>query len=194
MNSVDSSLAAFEIGSLALGYLVLNGIAQISGVRIVEGSVLAAGRFLVLVEGNAEALKATQQEVRRLCEVSRDDVLIDQEMIINPHQDLLPALYSLTQAELSGVLVVVETETVAALLSVAQILARGHGLKIIELKGTRGLQGKGLGFFTGEKKAALPGAEDARTHLRGALRTGRIEVIDQPAPAFREFFALTGNS
>lgn len=191
MQSVDTTLGVFEIGSIALGYQALASATRSAAVKVLEATPIRSSRFLILVEGTGADVKRAHSEVRRLCETFSADLLCDVELIEGPEANLLPALYSLAQVEMKESLLVVETDSVAGLLAVSQALLK-RGLEVIELKGVRGAFGRGLGFFTGPLSMTGPAAEEVRTRLKQAVREGRVEVIDQAVPGFRQFFNLTG--
>ncbi len=184
------SLGVFEVGSIALGYQALAAVTKDAAIQVLEASTVAPNRFLILLHAPHENIKAAENELRHSCEAPRKDGLVDHEVVASVHADLLPAFYSLSQQQLQDALVVVETDSVSGLVASAQTLLTSHSLTVIELKGTRGLQGKGIGFFTGPAAKVFPAAEDIRHRLKAAIRQGYVEVIANPSPSFRTFFQL----
>lgn len=192
MASADTALASFEIDSITLGYRALSLATADLKIRVLEAAAVREARFLLLIEGPVDTVINASGDIRRLCETFADDSLADFEIIENPHPRLLPALYSLEQTDMAESLIVMETDSVSGLLSVSQALLV-RGLEAIELKGGRGAFGGGVGFFTGPAMITAPAAEDARTRLKQAVRSGRVEVIDDASPTFREFFNISGS-
>ncbi len=184
------SLGVFDVGSIALGYQALGAVTQDATLQVLEASIVAPDRFLILLQGRIEKIRAAQAELGRVCETHSRDGLIDHEIVTDPATNLLSAFYSLSQQQLQEALLVVETDSVAGLVASAQTLLANHELSVLELKGTRGMQGKGLGFFTGASKKVFPAAEDIRHRLKAAVRQGRVEVIANPSSTFREFFQI----
>jgi hypothetical protein len=90
-------------------------------------------------------------------------------------------------------LLVIECQTVSGLLSAAHDLVSGFSLQVIELKMQRSCGG-GYGFFTGPSAACANAAELTRQKLKVALRDGRVELINNPPLAFREFFNFSGSA
>ena len=153
---------------------------------------MGPNHFVLLAQGNQDELGNALERIRHDLDGALAIEVIDQLLIPRPHAQLLPGIFSLVEQSMLESLVVVETQSASGLLAAAQLLMDGHGLKAIEIKLSR--LGFGLGFFTGEHDAALAAAEDARTHMRDSVRTGRIEVVSQPPSKFREFFNLDGVS
>ncbi len=191
MPSDGPALAVFEIGSVALGYQALAAASRHPGATIVEAAPVRADRFLILIQGPTSALRAAQADVRRLCETFAADLLEDLDLIEDPDERLLPALFSLSQRSVGESLLVVDADSTSGLLVVSQALLQ-NGLEVIELKGGRGAFGGGVGFFTGPAAITASAAEDARTRLKQAVRAGRVEVIDGAPASFRAFFNLDG--
>src|SRR5690606_3352863 len=120
MQTVDTAMVVFELGSIALGYQALATATRQKSSRVIEASPVKASRFLILLEGPADDLKTATAEVRRLCETFSNDLLVDVELLESADPRLLPALMSLAQVEMQESLIVVETDSVAGLIALAQ--------------------------------------------------------------------------
>jgi hypothetical protein len=192
--SLSTSLLVLEVSSIALGYAALAVLAAHADVRILDASPSGLGRFIILAQGELEILRDQLQKTRGKIDGTDAELVIDHELIEGADPEVLKALFSLAQNELEESLLVIETDTVAGLLSVSQILTQIHGLKPIDIKIQRGGNGGGYGFFTSSTAKVAPAAEDARTHLKSAMRKGHVETIENPVAGFRRFFNLSGKA
>ena len=186
--------AVLEIDSLALGYRVLEIALRAPGLKALDAGPVSGERFLIFLEGPSEGLRSVSAEVQRVCEQIARGIFVDHEIVENPQPSLIPGLFSLLRQDLGEALIIVETATVSGLVGASDVLMGWKGIEPIELKPGRGLQGKGMGFFSATSLAARPAAEAARVKLRVDGRQGRIEIIDKPSSGFYEFFNLSGRS
>jgi hypothetical protein len=189
MSTTAPSLACLEIRSLARGYQILNLLSQSHGVEILEGSPVDTQRFLILAEGDAAPLAKAVDEVTRRAPT----YFLDYEVIANPQPALRESLYSLHQADLSGSLLVVETDTASRILGCAQLVMNDHKMSLLEIKVGRGLRGQGLAFFSGANNDALAAKTAVEAILKGMNRGGFTEVISEPNQKFKSYFNLSGN-
>lgn len=188
------SIACFEIAAVSLGYKALDAITRRTGIRVLEASVLGPSRFMILCSGETRVLEGLHAPVRGALDGGAAGMFIDHEVIDQIEPQALEGLYALSQVSLNESLVVIECGTVCGLLASAHAMIRSGGLSVIEIKLHRGAGRGGYAFFTGSAEGCLLAAEDARTRLRNSLREGSVEVIDSPAPGFREFFNLSGEA
>ena len=199
MGNAQSVVGPFfcaEIASVPSGYQALNVLTQGEGVEILEASPIGARRFLILALGQETSLKQQVQELKTSFEghaLSSESKMIDQAFIDQVDSSVIESAFSLTQVNLEESLVALECATVSGLLSVAHVLTRDHGLKVIETRITRSGLGGGFALFTGTSEACAPAAEDARTHLKNAMREGTVEVIEAPTETFRSYFNFSGD-
>jgi hypothetical protein len=190
--SLLRSLLILEVASIAVGYTALAALTNHPDVRVLDASPSGLGRFMILVQGEQPVLREQLQKIRAQLDGGSNDLVVDHDLIEDFCPKALEAVFSLAQHELEESLVVAEADTVSGLLSLSQIMTHVHGLNPIDIKILRGAGGGGYGFFTGPTTKTAPAAEDARTHLKSAMRKGRIETIENPSDGFRRFFNLSG--
>lgn len=191
MKNSDTSILSLDLASrtpIAFGYRALELLTRRDDVRILEASPAGGGTFLILAAGEERTLQELMIEFRRTLDGASPDLVNDHELLGGASTLLLEALYSLTGEALDESLVVIECQTISALLSISNLLIEAHALKPIEIKVHRGPNSGGYAFFTGSSAACGPAAEDARTHLRASLRVGAVEVIEAPSAEFRRHF------
>jgi hypothetical protein len=189
MKTSGESIASFEFSSAGAGYRALDIITRRDEVQIIEASLHRAKHFLILAQGPADLLKQLRGDVLVVLEAEGQS-LVDFEMIQTPHASLLSSAYALAGAPLAEALLVLETETVSALLSASQRLLASHNLNAIEIRLSR--QGQTLGIFTGSAEQCAPAAADLRVLFQKQMREGSAQVIEKPTPKFREFFEISG--
>lgn len=181
-----TALLSIEMKSLTFGYRALDLVARRA--RILEATVIGAGRFLILAEGEVAALKSAFHDVHQ----AMDKEIVDHEVIDRADRRLLEATFSLAQMHLLKSLIVVEVESVSGLLSAASSLL-ASGIEIIEIKIHRAAFGGGYGFFTAaDEKLAAACAENVRTRLRQSMREGDVAIVEEPSAGLRAFFHLDG--
>lgn len=188
------SLMCLEFASVAAGYSALGALTKDESLRILDASPGGKGRFVVIVMGAPQALAEGHERAKAALEGAAIELLVDHVIFESFDSRALEAVFSLAQAELGEALVVVETETVSGLLALTQRLVSNHELVPIDVRIDRASAGGGHAFFTGPSLKVGPAAEDARTLLRGALRQGKVEIVDQPSKTFRLHFNLSGHS
>jgi hypothetical protein len=149
-------------------------------VKLLDAEPIGGGRFLILIRGSAKDLHLHAKDAA------------DFELIENIDQEVLDAVYSLAPTKITESLVVAETETAAAMFSLAQTLVAQHRLRPLEIRIRKSGPGGAYAYFTGTRLTCATAAEDARTHLNQKMRKGTIEVIDQPTALVRRLFADEG--
>lgn len=185
------TLLVLETRSITSGYRALDAITQNSRIRILEASPAGDRNFLILATGNDSAIKAAYDNAHEKLDGSGTQELIDHEIIPNIDQKVLDATYSLSSAQLSEALIVVDCDTVSGCLAIASSLIHSHKLEGIEIRIRRTGRGGAYGFFTGSIAECAPSAEEVRTRLRTTMREGSVELIENPTESFRAFFDPT---
>ena len=191
----SKSFACIEIGSVAVGYAAL---AKACGqpIEVIEASVVGGARFMILLRAEEAALNEAVLAARDAAIRGGDGDAPSCESEVLPREPdgLVDALYSLASQGLAESLAVCETGSMSAMLTVAGAMLGSAGVRAIEIKPLRGPGGGALGFFTGPSEEIGLAAETARSRLKTAGRSGRIETIDAPCSEFRAFFNLSGEA
>ncbi|MEK7356374.1 MAG: hypothetical protein AAB250_07985 [Bdellovibrionota bacterium] len=185
MKSFDTSLLVFEAKSLPAGLVAHEEIATFGDVRILEASVCGGGRFVILATGPSVALEAGLKAVH--AKLDPETAIVDQEVLDDVDRSVFDAIHSLTQQRLEQSLVAVETETASGAIAIARHLVKHHSLKPIAIKIRRSSSGAHA-YLTGSAEACGPAAEEARTLLRAASRTGSVEWFEKPSQALKSLF------
>jgi hypothetical protein len=191
MVSVGDALLSLELKSISVGYRCLQKMTTVESLRVLEASP-CGDRFFILVAGPHQDLETALTAARESLDSTERDLWLDAELIKDCESSVAEAVYHLPQVVTEEVLLIAECGSISGLLATAQSLVHAHEIEVIEIKIKRA-GGGAYGFFTGAKSVCAPAAEEARTKLKRAIRTGHIEVIEEMTTKFRGHFNLSGN-
>lgn len=178
---MENDLLVLEALSIVDGYRLLNALPSTETLSVIDAEPIGSGRFLIVLRGRSKEFGAILKIAK--------DYGAAHELIEKIDQSVLDAVYSLAPSTLDESLIVIETETVGALLSLAQTLSTQHAVRAIEIRIRKSGSGGAYGYFTGSKKDCAPAAEDCRTRLRNSIREGEVEIFEEPTAAIRSLFA-----
>lgn len=180
---IEPALLMLEFTSIAQGMLSADAMVKRSPVDLIHAGTVHPGHYLVLVGGAVAEVGEALQAGR---EIGAQD-LIDTVWLPNVHPDVLTALrpaHRVTISEQSTILDdalgIIETLTAPAAVSAADIAIKGATIRLLSIRFSDGLHGKGLVLITGkvsDVEAALElikNALTAKTLLR-ALAISQIQ-------------------
>ena len=176
---MENDLLVLEASSIVSGYRILNALP--STISVLDAEPTGGGRFLILLRGESAELHNIEKIAK--------DFGVGHELIAKIEQPVLDAVYSLASSALDESLIIIETETVGAMLSLAQTLATQHHVRAVEIRIRKSGSSGAYGYFTGTKKNCAPAAEDCRTRLKKSLREGDVEIFEEPNASIRSLFA-----
>lgn len=192
LNSLkNAAVAVIEVSSPALGYRALDLVTQDSGLEVLEASAHGAKVFTLLVRGLKSQLETVVRKTSSSIGSTGSATLRDSVVIEEAHPELIETYFSLHTTEMAEALLVVECETLSGLFQSAQRAIANHKLKSIEIRNLRGDNPVALGLFTGAYTDCVSASESIKQALGNQARNGSVEVINNPAPAFRKFFNLS---
>lgn len=187
MATTSFSLGILEFTSIAKGYQCTNTVGAESGIEIVEATFVSPGKFFLLFRG-------AQGDVERVLGKVLSPYrpwLIDSAIIRNTSQDLLNGFYGLTKNQLEGDLLVAEFQSMASALRAAHLGMSQCGLKIIEVRSSRGLGGKSFALLTGPTESVMAGLAEIQLQFRGSDLLVACEAISDLSRQFRQYFTLS---
>ncbi len=168
---MQDALAVLEVGSVARGIEVADGILWQADIDLLVATHVQPGKYVLLFSGSVHDLTSALERGVELagCE------LVDQLLIPQVHPRALDALRR-EDSTISGTLDavgVVETRTVAACIQAADQALKHATVDLLELRIANGLGGKSYVSMTGEVSdvrssvaAAAGGAEKAGQLVR----------------------------
>jgi microcompartment protein CcmL/EutN len=178
------ALAVIETGSIARGFVVLDGVVKKAPVVVKYAQPVSPGRFLLVFGGGVEATLEGMEAARS---IAGSDV-VDELFLPGAHPALLPAIDRAVVAERGEAIGIVETSTVAAAILAADVALKAVDVRVLRMHLALGTGGKG--WFTlcgpvGDVDAAL----DA---VRAVVRSDRlvgVELLARPHAEVRGFLS-----
>lgn len=182
------ALAALEMSSLAAGYSAMDLLVKKAPVRILEGSAMTPGKFVILFNGDEASVEESYKEILAQTQWG----FLDHVLIPQLEGTVLPALYGLTKVECAESLCIVETASMASGLVSADASVKYADVKLIEIRSSRGIGGKCLYFVTGSLDAVQAAQETVQSTLQSRGTLLRTEVIARPHKDFLRYFNISG--
>lgn len=179
------ALALLEFDSIAAGIVAADEMAKKAPLeRLVVGTV-QPGRLLVLLAGEVAGV----EECLAVGRTTGSGALMDAVYLPGVHAQVVAALAGARQLPLEDALGMVETVTAASAIHAADAGLKGADVRLLELRLSDGLGGKGLCFFTGP----LTDVETAVEISSTAVTPGRMvhaAVITRISPELAEGLGL----
>ncbi len=173
------AVACVELTSIARGIKMCDEMAKRADIRVLEAVTICPGKYLVVIAGEVEQV---EQSFDRGLEVA-GPATVDKLFLPNAHEQLIPAIEAIGQAEQVDAAGVVETFAAASGILAADAACKRADVQLLELRLARGIGGKAFFTLTGDQadvEAAVAAAEEILGHESGMLL--RTEVIPRPHP------------
>jgi microcompartment protein CcmL/EutN len=117
-----------------------------ANVDLIFSSPLCPGKYVSIIEGTVDAVRRSLQKAERVGE----EFLLDSQLILNPHEQVSPAITGTTIIDAVENIGGVETMGAIASVKAADLAAKSSNIKLIEVRIARGLGGKSFVVFCGE--------------------------------------------
>lgn len=175
------AIAAVETSSIAQGVVAADAMLKTAEVELLESATLSPGRYWVLVGGDVATVRASH---RRGVEVAAD-TLLDQLLIPQIHEGVLPALRGIARSGEDDALGILETLTAASAIVSADTAIKAANVTIRDIRLANGIGGKGVVTLSGTVSAVQAAVEAGRADAlkRGLL--ARSVVIPRLDPQLR---------
>jgi len=178
--NMDVAIGVLELCSIARGVEVADAVLKEARVELLFATPVQPGKYVMLFTGSVVDVRAS---ATRGAALAGSD-LVDQLVIPQIHEQIVPMLKR-KGGRINGTLDaigVIETTTVAATISSADIALKSATVDLIDVRIANGLGGKSFFTLTGEvsdvRSSIAAGARVAQE--RGLL--AREVVIPQPHP------------
>lgn len=173
---MGKALAMAEYTTVSVGMQAADIMVKTAEVNIIEAQVVCPGKYIVLIEGELSAVRASLDAVK-----SRfPDKLIDSFVLGNPHETIFPAIYGAAEVTDKRALGVLETYSAASIILAADIAAKTAEVNLIELRIARGMCGKSYMLLTGEVVAVEAAIERAKAEVGSGTMFLDSSVIANP--------------
>ncbi len=172
------AIAMIELNSIARGVESADEMLKSADVDLVMAQPICAGKFMVLVSGDVDA-------VERALDAGREaggEFLVDDFVIPNVHASVFPALTATTRIQAIDSLAVIETFSVASAITAADAAVKAADVEIIEIRCATGLGGKSFLTLTGDVSSIHAAVEAGIDTLRGSGLILSHTVIPYPSP------------
>jgi microcompartment protein CcmL/EutN len=179
-----SAIGIVETSSIAKGFEIADAIMKAANVEIVLNRTVCPGKYVVLVGGDVDAVRAS---VDAGVEVGAHTV-VDHFVIPNVHPAVFPAISGVTHLPELKALGVIEAFSMASVIEAADAAVKAAPIEFVNIHLAMAIGGKGFVSFTGDVAAVEEAVEvgAAVVEKRGLLV--ECVVIPRPRPEIvREF-------
>lgn len=170
------AIGLIELKSVARGIFVTDTIAKKAPVRILKTHPVCPGKYIILFAGDV----APVEESLAAGVASADDMLVNELILPQVHEDVIPAINGVSKVKKFGSLGVVETFSVASCIVAADIAAKMADISLVEIRLAMGLGGKAYFVMTGDLNSVEVATSAAVEHVRSEGLLAGSEII--PAP------------
>lgn len=173
---MGKALAMAEFMTVSTGIRAADMMIKTAEVKVIEAEVVCPGKYIILIEGDLSAVKASVDTVR----TAFGEKLIDSFVLGNPHSSIFPAIYGSAEITDRRALGVLETYSAASIIRAADIAAKTSIVDLIELRIARGMCGKSYMLLTGEVAAVEAAIEKAKNEAADGTMFLDSSVIASP--------------
>ncbi len=171
-----NAIGLIEFSSIARGIGSADAMIKAAAVELVLSRTICSGKFINLVAGDVQAVKASVEAG----ENHGQETVIDSFIIPNVHPDVFPAMSASTDVDKLDALGIIESFSVAALIEGADAAAKAAEVKLIEIRLAMAIGGKAFVTLTGPVGAVRSAVEAGREVISRAGMLVNTEVIPSP--------------
>lgn len=180
------TLGVVEIRSIAAGVLLADGMVKAAKVELVKAATICAGRYLIFVAGDKEAVDASVVFAKNSAWPLTGSFVISH---ISPQ---IPAVLKKSLPGTAGeALGVVECRNVSSGLAAADKAVKRAAVRLLRLVSGQGIMGKSYFVMSGDVASVTEAVGAAKEFLTGNLL---IEAVVLPVPDESVIRALTGRA
>lgn len=179
-----NTLGVVESRNIAAGVMLADGMIKAARVELVRASTICAGRYLIFVSGETDAVAASVNFAK-----SSAYSLIGSFVISNISPQI-PAALKNSLPGCGGAIGVVECRNVSSGLAAADKSVKKAAVRLLRLVTGQGITGKSYFVLEGDIASVTEAVEEAKGFLADRL----IEAIILPAPDESVVRAVTGRA
>lgn len=171
------AIGMIELTSIARGIYAADQMLKTAYVDVVSATPSCPGKYIAIVHGDVAAVESSINAGT----AAAGEYLVDSFILPNVHQGVFPAITATTMPEGTGALGIMESFSMASMITAADAALKAADIQALELRLGRGLGGKAYFTFTGDVAAVEAGIEAGKaiTLEKGLLVD--IEVIPSPS-------------
>jgi len=148
------ALGLVELDSIARGVFVADAMAKTAPVELVSATHATPGKFVIVIGGGVAEVEASLAKGLE----AGSGHLIDHLFLAQVDAQVFPAIAGGTRAEIDAI-GIVETGTLSSAILAGDAAAKGASVRLLEIKLSRGLHGKGFVTMTGAVSDVEAGVE-----------------------------------
>ena len=141
------AIGLLELKNTTRGILAADIMLKAANVEIVMAQTMCPGKYVVMVAGDVGAV---QSAIRSGKSVGGDDNVVDEFVLPNMHDSVLPALSGCTEVKELKALGIIESFSVASAITAADACAKAAAVELLEVRLARGMGGKAVVTLTGD--------------------------------------------
>jgi len=170
------ALAMAELTTVSTGMKAADIMVKTAEVNVIEAEVVCPGKYIILIEGELSAVRASVDAVKGMF----PEKLIDSFVLGNPHESIFSAIYGSTTLGEVDALGVLETYSAASIIVAADTAAKTAEVDLIELRIAKGMCGKSYMFITGSVASVTAAIERTRSQMEDSGFFLDSSVIAKP--------------
>ena len=143
---MGQAVGFIELSSIARGIESVDAMMKMAQVDLLQTQAIPRGKFTILIGGEQAEVEQSLQAGIRVA----DKTLIDQFIIQNVHDQVLPAMKARIKVEELEAVGVIETKDATAAVFAADAAAKKAAVTLLEVFAGKGAGGKGYVTLTGE--------------------------------------------
>lgn len=168
------AIAVFEIASIARGIVVLDQMAKRAFTEIISSQTVSPGKYLIILSGTVAEI----EEASFAALESMKDDRIDHIILRDPHPLLRKTLANQLSPDFRESVAICEFLTLSSTIHALDVVLKGAGVEVIELRLGAGLDGKGIFTVTGSLDTVEAACELVETNV-DLTKIHRVEKIAQ---------------
>jgi microcompartment protein CcmL/EutN len=156
---VIHSIGLLEFSSIAAAYEAEDAMLKAGAVVLVLARTICSGKFIVIVSGDVDAVKASVSAGK----LAASGFVIDELVLPNVHESILPAMSDSIYVDPSerDALGVVETYSAISAVKAADAAAKAANVTVYRLHLAMAIGGKGYFCLTGDVSSVQAGIDAA---------------------------------
>ncbi|MCX6090630.1 MAG: BMC domain-containing protein, partial [Candidatus Atribacteria bacterium] len=131
-------LGVLELNSIAMGLKTLDGMVKAAPIQIIDAKTICPGKFVIIVTGEVAAVDAALSRGKEI----GGGYIVDELFIPNLHPQVIPAIIGTVECEIWDAVAVIESFSVVASISAADIAAKTANILVNEVRLATGMGGK----------------------------------------------------
>ena len=182
MHKRPTSIGLLELNSIAIGIQTGDAMLKAAFVDLLRASTICPGKYIVLVYGSVDAVRASVKAGR---ECGGENV-VDHLIIPNIHPSVIPAIAAATDVQVVNAVGVIETFSAASSIVAADLAAKAADVELIEVRLANGIGGKSFVVLTGEVAAVQASVAAGSAHPSEQGLLVKSVVIPSPHEDLRD--------